>query len=778
MKKFYLNFVLIIPSLFCYLIGVCQSDFSVGTWRDHLPYSKANAIAKVGAFMYASTPYSLVEFNIEDNEITRYSKINGLSEIGIVDIESNADQNTLIIAYSSGNIDLIKDGNIINISAILNSNIIGDKNIYELYAYEKYVYVCAGFGIVVIDLQREEVKDTYIIGQNNTQLKIRDIHISTDSIFALTDFGILAANKSASFLSDYNNWNSINVPSPFSIEHLESVNENFIAYGNQNTLWSYTGSWKVILDNPNQQVRKVRHINDQLVVSTSSYATVYESNLNTLEDTVLLFYALNGVTGIVPNDFYITDDFYWLADETKGFSRVRNNFNAEIISNSGPFTNEAFHLSCNHGKLYIAAGRVDGSNWNKTFNWHGVFTQYEDDWSMYNQITNSNMATNIDTISDILWVTPHPVNKDEFYASSYGGGLLHFKEDVIENRYSFYNSSLQTRIGQGSNNVLVTGTAFDNQQNLWVVNPYTNSPLSVRTPEGDWKSFYCGSQASDQLCTDIVLDNQYGYVWMVVRGVGILVYDYNQTPLDESDDQYKYVTTSSGSGSLPSSYVNTLSIDLDGVIWIGTDIGPVQFYSSYPIFNENSYNAQRILIEDNGTIQYLLENQLINDIVIDGANRKWIATNGGGLFLMSEDGTNTVYSFSTDNSPLFNNEIKALTLDNLSGELFIATEQGLLGFKSTAITASQTFSTLSVYPNPVRENYYGNIAVTGMMFNSEVKITDANGLLVNTIQSNGGQAVWNGKNFNSEDVQSGVYYFFATSEDGYRKAKGKVLVVR
>ena len=204
-------------------------------------------------------------------------------------------------------------------------------------------------------------------------MKIRDIHISTDSIFALTDFGILAANKSASYLSDYNNWNSINVPFPFSIEHLESVNENFIAYGNQNTLWSYTGSWKVILDNPNQQVRKVRHINDQLVVSTSSYATVYESNLNTLEDTVLLFYALNGVTGIVPNDFYITDDFYWLADETKGFSRVRNNFNAEIISNSGPFTNEAFHLSCNHGKLYIAAGRVDGSNWNKTFNWHGVF---------------------------------------------------------------------------------------------------------------------------------------------------------------------------------------------------------------------------------------------------------------------------------------------------------------------------------------------------------------------------------------------------------------------
>ena len=269
---------------------------------------------------------------------------------------------------------------------------------------------------------------------------------------------------------------------PFiSIEHLESVNENFIAYGDQNTLWSYTRGGRLFLTILINKLEKLT-VNDQVVVSTSSYATVYESNLNTLEDTVRLFYALNGVTGIVPNDFYVADDYFWLADESKGFSRVRNNFNAEIISNSGPFTNEAFHLSCNHGKLYIATGSWDLTGTRPSIGM--VFLHNMKMIGPYNQITNSNMATNIDTIR-ILWVTPSIIR---MILCLFIWWWTHLG-DVIENRYTFYNSSLQTRIGQGSNNVLVTGTAFDNQQNLWVANPYTNSPLSVRTPEGDWKSF-------------------------------------------------------------------------------------------------------------------------------------------------------------------------------------------------------------------------------------------------------------------------------------------------
>ena len=236
--------------------------------------------------------HSLVELNTNTNEITRFSKVNGLSETGIAQIVGSDRYNTLVIGYNSSNIDLIKDGEIINMSAILNSNLIGDKTINELYVYEQFVFICTGFGIVVIDLIREEVNDTYIIGQNNTQLKVKDIHISSDSIFALTDLGILAANRNSNFLSDFNNWNLISQSPSGNIERLESIEDDFLAFGNQNIIYSYNGQWQTIMNRPSEELRNVRYIDQKLVVATSSYVTLYESDLTLLQDTSALFYAL------------------------------------------------------------------------------------------------------------------------------------------------------------------------------------------------------------------------------------------------------------------------------------------------------------------------------------------------------------------------------------------------------------------------------------------------------------------------------------------------------
>jgi streptogramin lyase len=503
--------------------------------------------------------------------------------------------------------------------------------------------------------------------------------------------------------------------------------------------------------------------------------TIYSSNLDTLD----FFFAYNGKPGIIANDVIKGNGYYWIADDSKGLRRLKNNFslNKSLIGYGGPFTNECFYLSHERDKLYVAAGRTYGTNWNKTFNWHGIY-QYNNSWNFYNRVTTPIMAQEIDTISDIVWVTANPLNENEFVASSFGGGLLLFNNNQFTERFSFYNSSLQTRIGQSGNSVCVAGTCYDNMGNLWIANSFTNSPLSVKTNDGEWQSFYCGSLVADKLCTDLVIDEQYGYVWMIVKDVGLVVYDYNQTILDLTDDQYKIIGTSSGSGNLPSSNVNTLAIDNDGEIWIGTDNGPTIFYSSYPIFNELSFDAQNILIEVDGTLQYLLQNEIITDIVIDGANRKWIATDGGGLFLMSEDGTQTIFSLSKENSPLYSNKITSLAINNQNGELFIGTDKGIIGYRSSATSSNAAFTNIEVYPNPVRPDYQGNIAVNGLMKNAEVKITDASGFLIQTIFSDGGQAIWDGKDRNNQMVGSGIYYFFATSQDGYSKAKSKVLIVR
>lgn len=758
------------------ILFVNAQDFRVLTWRDHLPYNSVKQLAKVNDIFYASTPHSIIEFDNYTKEVRKLSTVNGLSEVGISSIVSNNSQKALVIAYNSSNIDIIKDDKIINISSILTSNIIGDKTIYNLYSYSKYVYVGTGFGIVIIDIEREEIKDTYIIGNNGSQEAVLGIHISENFIYALTNNFIKFADINSPFLSDATIWNQIALPLGADLSSLVSQNEDFYAFGSQNIVYKYfNNSWDTIINHPSESLRNFKVIDDHLVTCTDDYITIYNQNL----DTINCYFAYNADPGITPNDILINDGFCWVADESKGFRRIKNNFSSSksVIGYGGPFTNECFHLFSNKNQLLVASGTTYGTNWNKTFNWHGIY-QFDDSWKVFNQKSVSRMQDEIDTISDIVWVSSNPINNNEFVASSFGGGLLLFENNELVDRYSFYNSSLQTRIGQSGNSVCVAGSSYDGFGNLWVANSFTTSPLSVKTADGDWQSFYCGALAADKLCTDLIIDNQYGYIWMVVKDVGIVVYNYNFTPLDSSDDEYKILGTSSGSGSLPSSNVNTLAIDNDGEIWVGTDKGPCIFYSSYSIFNDSNVDAQNILIELDGTLQYLLQNEIITDIVIDGANRKWFATDGGGLFLMSEDGTSTIYSLSKENSPLFSNKIKSLAINNSSGELFIGTEKGILGFKSGATSSNTAFTKLVVYPNPVRPEYQGNISVKGMMQNSEVKIVDASGFPIQTIFSRGGQAIWDGKDQNNQPVSSGVYYFFATSEDGYSRAKSKVLIIR
>jgi hypothetical protein len=774
-------FILIYLISFNFIINA-QDPFSVGTWRDHLPYAKIKEVVPLDNIYYATSPYSIISFDSNENEIKKWNTITGLSEVGINSIEANENQHTLIIGYQSGNIDLIKDDNIVNMSAILNSGIIGDKSIYELVAYNDLVYVCTGFGIVVIDLKKNEVKDTYFIGDNNSQIKVWDVHIGQDSIFASTEIGIKAASLLSPFLSDPSVWNLIDNPTNKLFTKIEkiagAVDNSFLLYNKNGSdtslLIDYSnGKWDTILMDPNYLINNVASYNDSWLISNTSYLVEYDLNMDTLN----YYYSYNGTLSISPNDAIKSDGYYWIADERRGFKRLRNNYDAINIGTLGPYDNDAFHLSCDGGSLWVSAGQIDGTNWNKTYNWHGSYV-LNDDWELYNKTTIPELSQDIDTVSDMIWSTIDPKDNNHVFVSSFSGGLIEYLEGAIVERHTYYNSSLQTRLNQNGNNVYVAGGGFDQQDNLWVANSFVGEPLSVLTPSGEWQSFFCGSAASDQLCTDLIVDKNYGYIWMIINEVGIVVYNYNQTPLDPSDDEYTILNTGIGSGALPSTFINTLAIDNDGEIWVGTNEGPAIFYSSSLIFSGDNYDANPILIEENGTLQYLLENEVISDIIVDGANQKWIATRGGGLFLMSEDGTQTIHSFNQENSPIFSDNIQALAINNSTGELYIATELGVMGFKGNATAANPIFSTLKVYPNPVRPNYQGNIAIKGTTENAEIKITDANGKLVFSTLSFGGQAVWDGYTISGSPAISGIYYVFATSEDGYSSDKTKLLIVR
>ena len=223
---------------------------------ESLPYNSVKQLAKVNDIFYASTPHSIIEFDNYTKEVRKLSTVNGLSEIGISSIVSNNSQKALVIAYNSSNIDIIKDDNIINLSSILSSNIIGDKTIYNLYSYSKYVYVGTGFGIVIIDIEREEIKDTYIIGNNGSQEAVLGIHISENFIYALTKNFIKVADINSPFLSDANIWNQIAIPLGADLTSLVSQNEDFYAFGSLNTVYKFSNNtWDTIINYPSETLR-------------------------------------------------------------------------------------------------------------------------------------------------------------------------------------------------------------------------------------------------------------------------------------------------------------------------------------------------------------------------------------------------------------------------------------------------------------------------------------------------------------------------------------------
>jgi ligand-binding sensor domain-containing protein len=217
-------------------------------------------------------------------------------------------------------------------------------------------------------------------------------------------------------------------------------------------------------------------------------------------------------------------------------------------------------------------------------------------------------------------------------------------------------------------------------------------------------------------------------------------------------------------------------VDNDGELWLGTDEGAAVIYSPENVFSGGNYDAQQILVEVGGYYQYLLETESVNAIAVDGANRKWFGTEKAGVFLMSEDGTEEIHHFTEENSPLLSNTITSIAIDK-DGMVYFGTAQGVVSYRSEAIDPPSTNDDVYAFPNPVPPDYSGLIAVKGLVGNAWVKITDISGNLVYETRAEGGQAVWNGRTINGDNVHSGVYMVFITNDDGSETEVSKILFI-
>lgn len=309
-----------------------------------------------------------------------------------------------------------------------------------------------------------------------------------------------------------------------------------------------------------------------------------------------------------------------------------------------------------------------------------------------------------------------------------------------------------------------------------MTNSHVLTCLNVKKADNTWRTYdFSGLIPIGETVSKLMITST-GQKWMILpRGQGMLVFDDNGTIDNISDDRKIRLGFNTGAGAIPGTDVYCMAEDDDGEVWVGTDKGIGVFYCADQIMTQGACDAQQVLIEQDGYVQILMETQVVTAILVDGANRKWIGTEGGGLFLMSADGTKQLAHFDETNSPLLSNDITTLTMDKKTGELFIGTSNGIVSYRGEATTGEDVMGDVYAFPNPVRHEYTGNVAITGLVKNANVKITDVSGQLVYETTALGGQAIWPGTNFKGERAASGVYLVFASNEDGSQKIVTKIL---
>ncbi len=759
-------------------ISVSQGT-AIGTWRTHLPYNNIIDVAVVGDVIYASTSYSLFTYNKLDNSIERLDKVKGLNDVGISKMSYNINTNEVLVAYTNANLDIIRtDGSIINVSDIKDKEILGNKTINNITFKDHYAYLSCGFGIVILDMDKHEIFDTYYIGSEGNAINVMDITYNDTSLFASTESGIYFADVNGLNLADYHQWQKdqrlIHPDLPYNII-TNFNNQIFINYysnaWNQDTMFVFNGiNWDYFEKDNTKQHHQMNVIGDNMLLVNENYVGVYDINL---ELDISIWNPSDQTLNPLAAD--MDNEFVWVGDKLLGLVKTWNRgWSGEFIKPGGPAYNSVFQLDAEGDNVWVASGGKK-SDWGKLYMQDGVYSFIDDTW--YNH--NKHNTAAFDTISDFVCVKIDPANTDIAYVGTWQTGIMKFANNELTNIFDNQNSSLQPWIAS-PNLINISGIDFDSEHNMWVANSGAPNMLSVMKNDGEWKSFSFGSLLSGADLSDLLVDN-YDQVWIIRRTDGLIVFTDNGTIDDNTDDITKLLHSSSGQGNIPGSNVYSFATDHDGEVWVGTDKGIGVFYSPENIFIPGAnYDAQQILVPRNdgsGLADYLLETELVTAIAVDGDNRKWIGTERAGIFLFSDDGLEQIHQFTSDNSPLLSNNIISISITD-DGEVFIGTANGIISYKGTATPPAPPGTKVYAYPNPVREDFNGLIAIKGLENDTYIKITDSYGNLVYQTKSEGGQAVWDGNNFNGEHVVTGIYMVFAVTTDKSEKVVTKILVVR
>lgn len=739
----------------------------IGQWRMHFSYYNAFDVAEAGSKIYCATRGGLFYYDRADNSTQQMTKVEALSDVMVAAIAYDAQTDQVVIAYSDCNIDVLGGNQIHNISDIKLKSITGNKTVNGIYINKGLAYLSCGFAIVVVDLVNYQIKDTYYLGQNNSALEVFQVTLAAGRFYAVAINGVYEADANDPFLSSATRWKKHQVaqmvPSKLSRVVATFNDQPYAAFGD--SIYKYNGiSWQLTaLYTANCRALKSQEGKLVVVTPFSVIRYVDDFTVDKIYDHYQNSYQLAGA-------FIDAQGVCWQADGTYGLVKSVGGTAVPLTPN-GPAYAANTRMKAEGGKIFAVTSTPVSPNSSNL----GMYIYEQGSWTSINKST----VAGIDKVSDYLAVAYNPVSNIS-EVGTYRSGLVEFKGNLLSTIHDTLNSPIQpVPADRGSQRI--NDVVYDSNKNLWVLNAYTDKPVLRLTAKGKWTSYGFPSifaNSGDSQLMRMIVDS-YGKKWISIAkddltGNGLLVFDEREVV--NGSPKAKKLTLNILAGAEFSNLANDLVEDRDGNIWVATSKGLYVYYNSSTILEENNPAPQQIKVVQDGVVQYVLESDYITAIEVDGANRKWIGTLNG-VWLFSADGTKPIHYFNSGNSPLPSDNIQDIAIDPNSGEVFFSTAKGIASYRSDATKGGEVNEGVLVYPNPVRPNYTGLIAIKGLVEDANVKITDITGTLVYQTVAKGGTATWDGKNFSGQKAATGVYLVFITNSDGTETAVEKILFI-
>lgn len=728
--------------LFC--LHSAAQQISSKRWTDLFSYNNVLAIRDDGNRLVAATENGLFFYTPQTGEISKLSKTNGLHEVKISAFDFNGESGYGLIGYKSGALDVITPEGITYVVDIpLATGYMGDKKINHIFISGKTAVISSGYGVSLFNLENKEFGESTFFTNGAGFDEAKKAVIFNENIYVITTGGIKSKSLAANDFPVYSTWN------PFKSGVYTNITATNVSlyYTTGNAVYTEAGT---TVGAGFGEIQDLSVSGANVIVADANQISVFNESGQQLE-------SLSGQS--FTTGFYFNNQLYG-GTKTSGITDQAN----EMIKPDGPYNNVSYKLDIVENKIVVSTGGRDAYNTPINNGNLGYYLFDGASWQ-YPDFFKSGGAWNI------LDAVINPLNTEEVFFVNFVSNA------ATKGIYRVINGDNQGAFITGTDwKNRVAGLTFDENNQLFVSGSQDKVGFYLYNRPNDMYRFVpivAGGDAQKPFAQDGMLFIPAPYK----DPGGAIIYDYKNTPEQISDDQYIFVNKEK-LNNLPLGGTVSLALDKNADLWIGTRSGLRVLSNPKAAVASQSVTTEPIIIEENGVGEELFRDTEILQIAVDNGNQKWVSTEGGGVFYLSADGTQTKLHFTKENSPLPTNSATDIKIDPKTGKVYFATLDGIVVYQGDVLEVTENFGDVLVYPNPVvHAQFKGNVKIRGLAAKTNIRITDAAGNLVHQAIARGGSYEWNLLNGRGTRVASGVYFVLMTNEDGTDTATAKIAVV-